>query len=350
MNCEQVQKLLSPYLDEMTSYKENQTIAAHLSECDHCAHQLEEMGRMCAMLKKLDTPQIPADFAANLRGHISQEKIKHLPTREALIPKKGGWVAAVVASIALSVGIFASSFLPYGTMMATLQDWMGKDNKSPVAVVDNNKIIQNWINRQLAIEEIDNNQVTNPAGHVGGNKNDSTKPGDNMGIWSPASKPVEVALQEKLGQSYTAKMQVSDMEKSMHDVIQLAYDSGAQVGVKSANVMSATGQVKVVTLKVPQDKTSQILSELTAIGVEAPLQNNVTYTQAYNDNNKALAGLEIDIEKLQSSNNLSEQQQTHLQDLLKQKQDLQAEQTQIDKETDHVTIEVRMLEKTDSQD
>lgn len=349
MNCEQMQKLLSPYLDKMTTYTENQTIEAHLKECGHCAHQLEEMSHMCAMLKKLDTPQVPAGFGADLHNRINHEKIKHFPSREAAVPKKTGWLAAAVAGIALSVGIFASSFLPYGAMMASLQDWMGKDNKSPVAVVDNNKIIQNWINKQLALDNTENNsEIINP-GQSNGKINDPTKPSDSTGIWSPTSNPVEVALQERVGQNYTAKMQVDNMEKSMQDVMQMAYASGAQIGIKSANVMSATAeQVKVVTLEVPKDKANQLLSELGTIGIEAPLQNNVTYTQAYNDNQKELASVETDIEKLQSSNSLSEQQQTQLQSLLKQKQDLQAEQTRIDKEADYVTIEVRMVEKTDS--
>jgi hypothetical protein len=74
------------------------------------------------------------------------------------------------------------------------------------------------------------------------------------------------------------------------------------------------------------------------VGVEAPLQNEVTHTQAYHENQKALAGLEMDIENLQNSGSLSEEQQFQLQTLLQQQQELQAQQEKIDKAVNAVTI------------
>ncbi|MBP1761306.1 MAG: hypothetical protein H6Q64_848 [Firmicutes bacterium] len=347
MNCEQMQTLFSPYLDKMTNNVENEAIAEHLGECELCARKLEEMGRICAMLKNLDTPQIPINFGESLHNRISHEKIKIFPGSPLGVPKRTGWIAATVAGLAISAGIFASSYLPYGAMVASLHDWMDKDTRPHIAIVDNNKILQDWLNKHSEDEQTENgDQVTDPAGQTGDKTPGTAKPGNSTGTAPTGSKPVEVAVQEKVEQNYTAKIQVDNMEKSMQDVMQLAYASGAQISVKSSNVMAATAEnVKVVTMQVPKEKASELLSQLGSVGVETPLPNSVTYTEAYNDNQKALASLDENIQKLQNSGDLSDEQQTQLQSLLKQKQDLQAAQERIDKTVDSVTVEVRLVGK-----
>jgi hypothetical protein len=131
--------------------------------------------------------------------------------------------------------------------------------------------------------------------------------------------------------------------------MQLAYASGAEINVKGSNVMSATaGDVKIVTMQVPKDKAESLLNELGSAGVETPLQNNITYTEDYAQNQKALASLDQNIGKLQNTTSLSDEQQSQLQSLLKQKQELQAQQERINKAVDSVTIEVRLLQKTGS--
>lgn len=348
MNCEQMQQLFSPYMDKMTNTKESEAVEMHLQECPHCQRQLEQMGRMCALLKNLDSPQVPLSFAADIHEHLSNEKIKHFPDKEIITPRRtGGWIAAAVAGIALSVGIFASSYLPYGAMVASLQDWLDKDNKPSVAAVDNNKIIQKWIDKQLQTQDSTaGNDTVAPAAQTGSSQ--TTKPGNkSTGIAPAVTKPVEVAVKERVEQNYTTKIQVDNMEESMQDVMQVAYASGAQISVKSSSVMAAASTgVKVVTLQVPKDKAGGLLSSLGALGVGTPVQNNITYTQAYTNNQKTLSSLEQNINTLQSSASLNVQQQTQLQALQQQKQDLQAEQDRIDKEVGLVTIEVRMLEKT----
>ncbi|HNX93171.1 MAG TPA: zf-HC2 domain-containing protein [Syntrophomonas sp.] len=350
MNCEQMQTLFSPYLDKMTNNVENEAIEEHLGECELCAHKLEEMGRICAMLKNLDTPQIPINFGESIHNRISHEKIKIFPASPLGVPKRTGWVAATVAGLAISAGIFAGSYLPYGAMVASLQDWMNKDTRPHIAIVDNNKILQDWLNKHSEDEQTENGgQVTDPAGQSDDKTPGTAKPGNNTGTSPTITKPVQVAVQEKVEQNYTAKIQVDNMDKSMQDVMQLAYASGAQISVKSANVMAAAAEsVKVVTMQVPKDKAGALLSELGGVGVEAPLQNSIAYTEAYTENQKALASVDENIQKLQSSASLNDEQQTQLQDLLKQKQDLQAKQERIDKAVDAVTIEVRLVEKTDS--
>jgi hypothetical protein len=350
MDCGQMQTLFSPYLDKMTTTTENEAIAEHLSECVHCAQQMEEMGRMCALLKNLDTPQIPVDFGEKLHSRISNEKIKLFPGREPSVPKRTGWIAAAVAGLAISAGIFASSYLPYGAMMASLQDWMSKDDRPRIAIVDSNKILQDWINKQAEKDQSENNdQITNPIEQTVDKTPDTTKPGKSTGDAPTVTKPVQVALQEKVEKNYTAKIQVDDMDKSMQNVMQLAYASGAEINVKGSNVMSATaGDVKIVTMQVPKDKAESLLNELGSAGVETPLQNNITYTEDYAQNQKALASLDQNIGKLQNTTSLSDEQQSQLQSLLKQKQELQAQQERINKAVDSVTIEVRLLQKTGS--
>jgi hypothetical protein len=348
MNCEQMQELFSAYLDKMTNIKESQSIEAHLQQCPQCQRQLGEMSRMCAFLKKLDNPQIPASFTADIHKQLSHEKIRHFPGKEIITPKRTGWMAAVVAGIALTVGIFAGSYLPYGTMMASLQDWLNKDNRPSAAVVDNNKTIQNWMKKQLAMQNAaTGNEAVDPAAPTGSNPLQTIKPDNTTGIAPTVSKLVTVAVQERVAQDYTAKLQVNDMDKSMQDLMQVAYASGAQISVQSTTVMAATASnVKVVALQVPKDKVDSLLSDLAGLGGGTPVQDNTSYTQAYTENQKVLSTLEQDIRNLQASSSLSAQEQAQLQTLQQQKLDLQTEQVRIDKAINSVTVEVRMVQAT----
>ncbi len=57
MNCEQVEELLSAYLDDALAPEERVDVAAHLQECSQCSSILVDFRRFDALLK-----QLPRDY------------------------------------------------------------------------------------------------------------------------------------------------------------------------------------------------------------------------------------------------------------------------------------------------
>lgn len=351
MRCEQMHELFSPYVDEMTSAKETNLMETHLQECPMCRKHVEEMRVVCTLLKNLDAPQVPANFAVDLKKNLAQEKIKIFASREVMAPKKPSWLVAGVAGIALTLGIFASSFMPMGAMVASLQTWINGDNdKSQVAVVDNDNILKQWIEKQGRNQVADNSAIDSVK-KIGAKAEPTVEPSqakpDNQSVAAPNTVPVVV--KELIVENYAAKIKVEDMDNTLQALKQVADAAGAQYSNQSSNrtlVASAASTVKVVLLKVPKENVDNVLNDLVALGAGVPAKDNTDYTKAYAETEKTLIALDQDITKLRASQtNLSAEQQQQLTQLEDKQSDLLAEQQRIDKEYKLVTIEVRLVEE-----
>lgn len=349
MKCEQMHELFSPYLDRMTTQQEAQSLEAHLHVCPICKRQMEEMRVMCTLLKNLDTPQVPASFAEDLHKHLAQEKIKIFASKEIMTPKKPSWLVAGVAGIALSIGIYASSFLPFGTVVASIQNWVNKDSdKPPVVVADNNKILQEWINKENAVNP-------DPVAQVAINTGKKTNPNPTVAL-NPskletrlinAGNVAATAVKERVADKYLSQIKVENIDQSLQKVAQIADANGAQYSLRSGSytmAAAAAGSTQVVALQVPKENADKVLSDLAAWGAGVPAQDPIDYSSAYDEAEKTLAGLELEIQNLQSQTDLSPDQQAQLQQLKYKQSNLLAEKQRIDNELNTVTIEVRLVE------
>lgn len=349
MKCEKMHELFSPYLDKMTNPKETEIIEAHLQECPKCQKHLHDMRVMCTLLKNLDAPQVPAGFAADLKKHLAQEKIKIFASKEVAAPKKPSWLVAGVAGIALSLGIFASSYMPMGAMMASLQNWINGDNGKPsVVVADNDNILKeftkNNLNRSMITENIATNSENAPIVNSQPVEKGSTKPG-NSTVASLNSEPIVV--KERVLDKYSAKIKVDDMNDTLQELVKVADASEAKYSIQESSqglTASAVGSGKIVSLQVPKDKVESVINNLTALGSGVPAKESTDFTKAYAVTEKALMELDQDINKLVSQDNLSNEQQSQLQKLKETQNDLIAEKQRLDQESNLVMFEVRLVE------
>ncbi len=352
MKCEQMHELFSPYLDKMTNHQEAQSLEAHLQVCPICKKQLEEMRVMCTLLNKLDAPQIPVGFAEDLHKHLAQEKIKIFASREVMTPKRPGWMAAGVAGIALSIGIYASSVLPFGSMIASIQNWANKDQDKPsIAVVDNNKILQDWVAQQTGDQtkpvpkvEIKTGDKNNPNPTVALNPtNVATRPLTEVNSANPVVK-------ERVVDNYISKIKVENMDDSLQKLAQVADANGARYSVQTANssltAMSGSSG-KIVSLQVPKENADKVINDLAALGAGVPYNDGIDYGPAYAETEKTLATIEQDIKKLTSKSSLTAGEQAQLRQLENKQSDLISEKQRIDKEINFVTVQVRLVESID---
>lgn len=352
MKCEQMRKLFSPYLDKMTSPKETRMLEGHLAVCSACQKQMEEMASICTLLKNLDTPQTaPASFLEDLHKRLEGEKIKIFAEKELVMTprsRSSSLLAAGVAAIALSVGVFASSHLPAG-MMATIQDRLNKENDKPnLAVVDNDKILQEWMSKDSDIfpdptdrEAVSSGGKTGSIPNVG--PNSSKLETGLLNMASAGSLPVK----EKVADKYYSQIKVEDIDQSLDKIYQIAGANGAKYSIKSGDrtvSAAAAGSYRVVALQVPKENTDEVLNELSSWGAGVAAKEPVNYSAAYAEAERTLGELEHEITKLKSQPVLSLQQQAQLQKSENIRADLMAEKQRIDKEVSTVIIEVRLVE------
>jgi len=81
MNCEQVEELLSAYLDNMLALEERRAVATHLKSCTRCTATLADFRRNDALLKRL--PRVSPDPALRERIFTSPEILELTGTFDA---------------------------------------------------------------------------------------------------------------------------------------------------------------------------------------------------------------------------------------------------------------------------
>src|ERR1700687_5648687 len=119
MNCSEINKLFSPYLDGRVSGTEMRALTRHVEQCAGCAREYVALRRTQQLLASLGRKKAPADLALKLRIAISREAAQaRRPRFEGLlvrlentlnafmVPATAGVVSAVLF-FGLLLGFFA---------------------------------------------------------------------------------------------------------------------------------------------------------------------------------------------------------------------------------------------------
>jgi hypothetical protein len=122
MNCAEIKKLFSPYLDGRVSGSEMRALTRHVEECTGCAWEYAAMQRTQHLLASLGPAKAPADLALKLRLAISREAAERRRPQFAryegmlvrlenalnafMVPATAGLVSAVLC-FGLLLGFFA---------------------------------------------------------------------------------------------------------------------------------------------------------------------------------------------------------------------------------------------------
>ncbi|MDI6817009.1 MAG: zf-HC2 domain-containing protein [Actinomycetota bacterium] len=89
--CDDVQELLSAYIDNELADDERRWVGAHLDECTECRATVAALQEAIAAVKSLDDFEVPPELTSNLRG-IEPGKRSH-----AVAPAKRWWASPRVA-------------------------------------------------------------------------------------------------------------------------------------------------------------------------------------------------------------------------------------------------------------
>ena len=71
--CNQIQELLSLFLEGETSPEETRHITEHLSSCQECKKALEELKKTVELVKNLDEVEPPPFFTQKIMAHVREE-------------------------------------------------------------------------------------------------------------------------------------------------------------------------------------------------------------------------------------------------------------------------------------
>jgi len=119
MNCAQIKRLFSPYLDGRVNGSEMRALTRHVEQCGNCAREYAAMQWTQQLLSSLGPKKAPADLALKLRVAISREAAEmRRPQFEGvlvrlqnaldafMVPATAGLVSAML-TFGLLLGFFA---------------------------------------------------------------------------------------------------------------------------------------------------------------------------------------------------------------------------------------------------
>lgn len=370
MKCDTVQELLSPYIDEMTGVKETEAIKQHLAGCTRCQADYAVLLSLRQKLREMPVPPVPEGFMSDFSGRLSQEqeRLVDFQKERALTFRKPswvGWVAASAAAVALTVGIYMSSYLPTALQVAhneqaspsslTVDEIIAGLEFNPV---ENPKVAENinpFVPNNLgpdyseppsysAADNSDENGPV-PGPDTATDTTDTAEPpaidtaNQNDSVMSVAS------AENYVTQHFYSSTEVASIADSIKQIENLARAQGIEYNVPGSDesslmTVATADENQSIVLQVPPDKVEQVLKDLAGQGIEEPVMNEVDYGAQYKDISKELQKVGQSIEELEKNPKLNADQQKELTVLQNNQEILENQQQLIESQAGQVQIEV----------
>jgi hypothetical protein len=137
MKCIEISELLSLYIDNMLDENQVREVEEHLSSCDACRSEYNELKETVELLGQAEMIPVPDEFSFRLKKALKEEKQKMID--EGLIvkqpKKKNQW--RIITSIAAVFAVCAISYSLYDNVMGTLPFFKnGADQAGPASATE----------------------------------------------------------------------------------------------------------------------------------------------------------------------------------------------------------------------
>lgn len=349
MRCEACRELLSPYLDEVCSEKENKMIQAHLAACSGCREQLEEMQRLVEFFHHMPLPSLPEGFAESLHRRLDAENLIMFTPHEFKVPRKQSWIAATVAGIALAGGIYASTVLPLGSMIASWQE-KREDADAPKVAVNE------------VLEQIKDQKTANLTDSKGTSQVSSETPGkagkteqiitDNnikgeATIDTNKSAGSTTPSGPRIADTTAVRLNVANAGESRKQVVQIAAANGLPYSFNNNGCVEALSgpTAQGITLKVEPQDVDKVIGQLAALGQAGkPTQGTVDMTDQFKDIQTQMEQVRDERDKLVAKPVPTSQELSRLDELNNKIKSLTDQQTRLEKDASLITINVYFIE------
>jgi anti-sigma factor RsiW len=96
-----IQHQLSAYLDGELPPTEMADVRQHLTECEECRQEVEELRATRDLVRRLQTPPVPADFASSLWDRIERDEPRRAFSIFGWVPRPALALAAVLLTVIL---------------------------------------------------------------------------------------------------------------------------------------------------------------------------------------------------------------------------------------------------------
>lgn len=297
MKCRQARTFLSPYIDASLPDEKIIELEKHLSSCDDCRREMDDLKMMVARLRDMETLRVPDGFMEEMHELLLQEKAAALNNKNKFMSTVPRWFVVTAASVALLAGIFISSMIPSG-MIANLFDNSGESNAPQSGKLSwkIEKFLQEKEQQmQAALQDIQQGRETDPS---------NSEPSNTqlpVAVVEPDPVPDEeidtdismVAMSNETKMISTVSLQLSsaDVSETVKSVTELAASYNGDVESSNGQLMAGVSQAMVI--RVPPEELGSFVSEVKSLGLEVqPMVGALDVSEDYNRFQDRLAEVE----------------------------------------------------------
>src|SRR5690606_27891473 len=111
MKCNEIRELLSLYIDRMLDEDQSAGVEEHLSACEECRNEYNEMKEMLELLGQAEMLAVPDAFRFRLKKALKEEKQDMIDSGIIQKPSKRKHQWRILTSVA---AVFAVGILSFG--------------------------------------------------------------------------------------------------------------------------------------------------------------------------------------------------------------------------------------------
>lgn len=348
MRCQRVRELLSPYIDLVLTDEERNRVEEHLAACESCRKDLAELQSAVNRIREMEKFEAPSDFMSKLHERLLQEKVTPLRKhgrKSHLVNNTSGWLVASVASVALVLGIYISSLLPF-PVVASFFDRIPQFVSAQDSELRNN--IEKFLkDKKQQMQMALNNQQQEKSEAKSGSKRTVNDPKPQQVAVVPKDGPEGQVVDDVkpiLISTVNLELPAEDIDQVANGIKQLAEANGAKVETHDSQLMA--GQAKVMTVRVPQERVSSIVTGIRSFGCPTqPMHATQDLTQDYKNIKKRIGEVKEEIARLQSLEELNDDESNKLQAMLFEKSYLEDKLAELEANTELVAVTVMITEE-----
>jgi len=150
MNCDKTRELLSLYIDNMLDESQAGEVEEHLSACDDCREEYQQLKEMLDLLGQVGMVPIPDAFQLRLKKALTEEKrnIAEAGINDNTAKRKNRW--RLITSIAAVFIVGVLSFGLYQDIQGNLPEKMKIGEQSDAAIPQENAATESGASEKAA--------------------------------------------------------------------------------------------------------------------------------------------------------------------------------------------------------
>ena len=288
MECTDIRRHLSEYIDNECPEEIRLAVASHLTECDDCRLEYEQLSALSRHIRELPRQELPFDFSAVMAETLREEE-KRNPRRKPVY--KRGWarVLELCACLVLVLGLAG--------LGSRVFKGAGADMAAPSSPAYYEESVSGNAESRGYEDYADGMVMQADEDAVVAEAEMPEEADSSSGSASAADME---AMQRKIVMNWSLDLEVDDFDAAWHEIERVAADYGGYVVSGNTYDKADSPQREgFISIRVAADRARAAVEEISALG---ELQSNdfssQEVTSEYYDTAARLSALEAQEQRL----------------------------------------------------